>query len=309
MKITTVSTYQYNNKALNPSSVSHKGSFETLNKINPVARKADDYFVRMAKHSTLTFEPIIDSLQNKISQITIKNKKQELLAWDINPNKSNKYILFLHGMAQNITNYQKLYSAILEQNEYGILALEFRGYGLSKDGNVSESNLNSDVKQGFQYLEKEKKINPDNIIVMGHSMGGALAANLASKQSNIKALILICPLSKFDYIGKKFSENTNVGLGIPQKLMKLTNKIKPLKWLYNQKFNTVALIKKIKSPIYLIHSTNDLVTTTAGANRIIEEARENNIPINSFFIERGGHRVDNRKISKVTEILSNLNNN
>ena len=244
MKIGTINHYTYSNSVTNNQNISHKRGVDTLNKVNPIAHYLDDYFTRMAKFSSTKLEPIIDTLVGKIKPINIKNRKINLLAWDINPNCSNKYVLFLHGMSQNISNYQNLYSEIVKDNNWGILALEYRGYGENKFGKVSEDNLNSDVEKGLNFLINDRKIDVKNIVVVGHSMGGSLATGLASKHKDLKALILLCPVTGAKYIGKKFSENNNIGIGIPPKIIKLTEKFKPLQWLYGLKFNTVNKIKK-----------------------------------------------------------------
>ena len=306
MKITPINhayQKQHNNN------VASKGGIERLNVANPIARCAENYFSRMAEISHSKIEPVCTELVDKISICQITNKNKKLLAWDINPKNSNKYILFFHGMAQNISNYQKLYSSIIDQSDFGILALEFRGYGENENlKKVTEDKLNSDTKAGLNYLLKDKKINPKNIILMGHSMGGELAVDLAGKNPDLKALILLSPLTNINYISDKFSENPNVGMGIPSKLKEFTKKFKPLNWLYELKFNSMKKVKKVKSPIYLIHSKNDIVTSLQGAETFTQKAKDNNIPIESFYLANGGHRVDSKKVNLCVDILKRFEN-
>ena len=139
-------------------------------------------------------------------------------------------------------------------------------------------------------------------------MGGELAVDLAGKNPDLKALILLSPLTNINYISDKFSENPNVGMGIPSKLKEFTKKFKPLNWLYELKFNSIKKVKKVKSPIYLIHSKNDIVTGLQGAEAFTQKAKDNNIPIESFYLANGGHRVDSKKVNLCVDILKRFEN-
>ena len=303
--ITPVTTYNSNYKYMPVQHPSHKGGIKSLNAINPIMHYTNDYFVKMAKASTLKFQPIKPTLENVIKHVKIKSGKYELNAWDMNPNNSDKYILFLHGMAQNITDYQDLYESIINQGDFGVLALEYRAYGENTKGKPSEDNLIKDARSGFRFLTNTG-IKPENIILAGHSMGGSLATTLATKQKNIKGLLLICPLTKTEYWGKKFLNNSQLGMGVPYFVQNLTEKITPLKWLHNLTFNSIDKLKDIKCPIYLIHSRNDTVTSLQGARNFVKAAKKNNLDIEYHYPSTGGHKVDSRKIDYITDFLNRL---
>lgn len=303
--ITPVTTYNSNCKSMLTQHPSHKGGIKSLNVVNPIMRYTNDYFVKRAKASTLKFQAIKPSLENVIKHVKIKSGKYDLNAWDMNPNNSDKYILFLHGMAQNITDYQDLYESILNQGNFGVLALEYRAYGENTKGKPTEDNLVKDAKGGFRFLT-DKGIKPENIILAGHSMGGSLATTLATKEKNIKGLLLICPLTKTEYWGKKFINNSQLGLGVPSFVQNFTEKIFPLKWLHNLTFNSIDKLKDIKCPIYLIHSKNDAVTSLQGARNFVKTAKRNKLDVEYHYLSTGGHRVDSGKIAYITEFLSRL---
>ena len=230
MQITTQN--QYN--------TSYKGGLKSLNALNPVSYYANRYFKRSAQISNKNFTPISDSLADKIKQI----KQDRILAWDINPENSKDYIFFLHGMSQNVSNYQAVYETALK-NKKAVFAVEYRSYGENKTAVLSEDRLRNDVEKAYNFLTDKKNIRPENITVVGHSMGGALAANFASKHKDIKALILLSPIRNMVSIGKKFFLNKNIGVGVPPKVNKLTNTIKPLKWLLSLRFNSQKKMKQI----------------------------------------------------------------
>lgn len=297
MRITSVN---YNGN-YNNSRISHTGGFSVLNKFNPISVYSDKYFFRVASLSTDWFEPESKLLRGKIKEVFFK----DISAWDINPESSEKYILFLHGMAQNVSNYQHLYEMILNKKA-GVFALEYRGYGRNGNAKVTEGNLKKDVENGYNYLIKEKGIKPENIIVVGHSMGGALAANLVSKHPQINSLVLVCPITQMTNLGTKFTFHKRLGLGVPSFVDKITNYIRPLKWLYNQRFNSLKKIKKINTPIYYVQSKDDSVTTLAGARKFVKKARSKGVLKDFKNLPKGGHKVDSEKIRVISDFLEQI---
>lgn len=291
MQITTQN--QYN--------TSYKGGLKSLNALNPVSYYANRYFKRSAQISNKNFTPISDSLADKIKQI----KQDRILAWDINPENSKDYVFFLHGMSQNVSNYQPLYETALK-NKKAVFAVEYRSYGENKPAILSEDRLRNDVEKAYKILTEEKNIRPENIIVVGHSMGGALAANFASKHEDIKALILLSPIRNMASIGKKFFLNKNIGVGVPQKVNKLTNTIKPLKWLLSLRFNSQKKMKQINAPTYILQSRNDSVTPLSGARKLVKAAREKGILKDFIIFPLGGHKVDSKKVDALNKILGEI---
>ena len=291
MQITTQN--QYN--------TSYKGGLKSLNALNPVSYYANRYFKRSAQISNKNFTPISDSLADKIKQI----KQDRILAWDINPENSKDYIFFLHGMSQNVSNYQPLYETALK-NKKAVFAVEYRSYGENKPAILSEDRLRNDVEKAYKILTEEKNIRPENIIVVGHSMGGALAANFASKHKDIKALILLSPIRNMASIGKKFFLNKNIGVGVPQKVNKLTNTIKPLKWLLSLRFNSQKKMKQINAQTYILQSRNDSVTPLSGARKLVKAAREKGILKDFIIFPLGGHKVDRKKVEALNKILGEI---
>lgn len=291
MQITTQN--QYN--------TSYKGGLKSLNALNPVSYYANLYFKRSAQISNKNFTPISDSLADKIKQI----KQDRILAWDINPENSKDYVFFLHGMSQNVSNYQPLYETALK-NKKAVFAVEYRSYGENKPAILSEDRLRNDVEKAYKILTEEKNIRPENIIVVGHSMGGALAANFASKHEDIKALILLSPIRNMASIGKKFFLNKNIGVGVPQKVNKLTNTIKPLKWLLSLRFNSQKKMKQINAQTYILQSRNDSVTPLSGARKLVKAAREKGILKDFIIFPLGGHKVDSKKVDALNKILGEI---
>lgn len=300
----TINTYrpQYNYR-YNPS---FQGGLKSLNDLNPISRYSDRYFRRAAQESRKFIKQIIPELKDNLDIIPLRStKKITISAWDIKPNNSDQYVLFLHGMAQNVSNYQNLYKQVNKQN-IGIFAVEYRGYGANHPANFSEDKLRHDVEIAYKYLTEKKGIKPENITVIGHSLGGALATNFASKHPDIKSLILICPIVNAAKIGEKFALNKTLGEGIPPSVKNFTNKIKPLNWLYSLRLSSLLKMKSNKVPTYIIQSKNDVVTPLGSARTLAKVAKRQGVLQDIRVLESGGHMVDSNKVSIIGEFLDRI---
>lgn len=104
---------------------------------------------------------------------------------------SGPAVVLIHGLAGNKHNFAALEKA---------LALNYTVYSLDRPGS-GHSRRNASTDASFSYqaamiLEWMDKIAIESAIVVGHSMGGAIALNLAIQQpSRAIALGLICPLT------------------------------------------------------------------------------------------------------------------
>lgn len=285
----------------NVSQVGYRGGIKSLNKINPASYYYDKYFNKMALNSTKNIIPV----SPKLKYYTRVVRGHNFSGWDINPSESKDYVLFLHGMSQNVSNYQHLYESVMDKN-IGVFALEYRGYGINGEGKISDDKLSKDIERAYQYLTRDRYINPKNITVIGHSMGGALATGFASKHKDLKALILISPVSKISYLGQKFVQNKNLGIGLPEIVQKLVDNVSPVKKLLDMRFNSISNMKKMQVPTYIIQSKNDCVTLKEGTRELIKTARKSGVLKGFKYLALGGHKVDSGKVKTVSDLLDDI---
>jgi pimeloyl-ACP methyl ester carboxylesterase len=96
-------------------------------------------------------------------------------------------ILCLHAMSSSIKDFTILFDSLVKN--YRIIAVDFPGHGKSDAYSdiVASRNYKKIIAQFIWQL------NLKNIIIVGNSIGGAVAIRLANKNSNIKALVLSNP--------------------------------------------------------------------------------------------------------------------
>ena len=111
-----------------------------------------------------------------------------LHGWYVPCEKPSAVVLFCHGNGGNLTHRIDLMQAM--QNYVGatILAFDYRGYGRS-EGSPHEAGVLADARAARAWLAKRAGIAERDIVMMGESLGGAVAVDLAARDG-ARALIL-----------------------------------------------------------------------------------------------------------------------
>jgi hypothetical protein len=188
----------------------------------------------------------------------------KLNAWWIPNPDARATLLFLHGNAGNISH--RLDSINIFYNlGLSVLIIDYRGYGKST-GAPSEQGTYIDAETAWDYLTKERNINPDNIIIFGRSLGGAVAIWLAEKHHSA-GLIVESSFTSIADIGKHYYPYL------------------PTSLLARIKYPSKNRISNVKSPVLIIHSANDEIIPYKYGQQLFEIA---NNP-KSFLTIHGGH--------------------
>ncbi len=104
----------------------------------------------------------------------------KLHGWYVKGSTDNT-VLWLHGNAGNISDRVEILVSMTQNLGVSSLLLDFRGYGKST-GRPSEKGLYSDAEAAFNWLLKEKKTDAGSVIAYGHSLGSAVAVDLAVRE-------------------------------------------------------------------------------------------------------------------------------
>ncbi len=183
--------------------------------------------------------------------------------WFIPEKNSDKALLFLHGNGGNIS-HRKESVEIFNRLGLNVFIIDYRGYGIS-EGSPDEKGLYLDAQIAWDYLIK-KGFDKTKIIIFGRSLGGAIAINLASK---VKPGALI--------IESTFSSARDMG----QSIFPLLSRV----LIFRYSFNSGELIKKINSPLLVIHSPDDEIIPFKLGKKVFDAANEPK----SFFSLQGDH--------------------
>jgi pimeloyl-ACP methyl ester carboxylesterase len=132
--------------------------------------------------------------QNKISDVLNYSEKVEKISIAseeiayVDKGSGVKTLLFIHGLSSNLEAWKKNIGQL--QDKYRCIAVDLPGYGKSSRNSPSYSL--SDYSQFIKDFIKKKEL--ENVILVGHSMGGQIAVHsLLSSQDLFDKLILIAP--------------------------------------------------------------------------------------------------------------------
>ena len=104
---------------------------------------------------------------------------QTLDAWFIPSRNERGVVLFFHGNAGNISH--RLESiGIFHRLGLLVLILDYRGYGRST-GSPSEEGTYRDALAAWEWLTGDRGVPPGRVVLFGRSLGGAVAAWLATR--------------------------------------------------------------------------------------------------------------------------------
>lgn len=170
-----------------------------------------------------------------------KSSADKLFGWWI-PAQGNKIgtILYLHGYSENIGKNLDPADR-LSQLGFDLLLIDYRGYGKSIGEFPFERQLYADAQVAWDYLVKTRKIDPQNIIIYGHSMGGAIAIDLATRQPQASSLIVQSSFTSMSAMTDRY----------------WWLKFLPIKLLLTQKFDSLTKVRSLKLPVLYIHGTAD----------------------------------------------------
>ncbi|PHX45414.1 alpha/beta hydrolase, partial [Pseudomonas sp. NZIPFR-PS5] len=158
--------------------------------------------------------------------------------WWASDKKDAPAILYLHGSRWNLTG-QLFRIEQLRALGFSILAIDYRGFGQSKGQLPSEASVYEDARIAWERL-KQIQPDPQKRLIYGHSLGGAVAVDLAAELGRdaqkgdgpIQARGLI--------IESTFTNLADVASSVASKRTSL-----PVRWLVSQKFDSIDKIADV----------------------------------------------------------------
>ncbi|KAB8332499.1 lysophospholipase [Scytonema tolypothrichoides VB-61278] len=170
-------------------------------------------------------------------------KVEQIHGWWIEANQPNgKVLLYLHGNSVNI-GANVAHAHRFHQLGFSVLLIDYRGYGRSEGAFPNESQVYQDAATAWDYLVYQQQIPPSKIFIYGHSLGGAVAIDLALKQPNAAGLVVE---SSFTSIRKVLAYRNNF-------------RMFPVDMILKQHFDSIRKVPNLKIPVLFIHGTDDVI--------------------------------------------------
>ena len=177
-------------------------------------------------------------------------------------------LLYLHGNAGNVSaNADQVQR--LARTGLSIFIFDYRGYGESTGGPPRERLVYEDAERAWTYLVRERRIPPSAVVIYGHSMGGAIAIDLASRHPDAGGLITE---STFPSVIDVADRTLFAWL--------------PLRLIVTERFDAASRIRAIHVPKLIVHGDADPMIPVPLARRLYDAAAD---PKELAVIPGGGH--------------------
>ena len=193
--------------------------------------------------------------------------------WWPAPRKDAPALLYLHGSRWNLTG-QLFRIEQLHAMGFSVLAVDYRGFGQSRGPLPSERSVYEDALIAWEHL---LRLQPEasKRFIYGHSLGGAVAVNLAHElageaQSPQAAGLIV--ESSFTNLGDVATAVSNTSL--------------PVRWLLSQEFDSLSKIGEVGIPLLIAHGRDDRYVPARFSEALFDAASE---PKQLLLIDGANH--------------------
>ena len=190
--------------------------------------------------------------------------------WLPDADKNAPTLIYFHGTFRTLSeNWHKIEA--LRQAGFTVLAVEYRGWGLSSSIIPSEQTILQDAAVAWTELQRREP-RASQRVLYGHSMGSGVAVDLASRlhgTADYGALILESAFTSFADVAHE--------AGFFARL---------LAWFTHEKFASIDKIAQIHSPLLMLHGSLDTTIPIKLGKRLFAAA---NSPKEWLTIEGGAH--------------------
>ncbi|HEX6250301.1 MAG TPA: alpha/beta hydrolase, partial [Gemmatimonadaceae bacterium] len=178
-------------------------------------------------------------------------------------------VLAFHGNADLAAWQIPWAEAIAGRTGYAVFLAEYRGY-MGLPGRPTYRGLRLDAHAAHDYLTGELGVESKQIVVFGHSLGSAVAAELAAERPP-RALLLQSPFTSSHDLARRL-----VTLPIAS-VLRLVSRVP---------YDTRARVEDLEAPVWVIHGARDMVIPVRMGRAVHEAGRRKG---GLVIVETAGH--------------------
>ncbi|MGH8727112.1 MAG: alpha/beta hydrolase [Burkholderiales bacterium] len=161
-----------------------------------------------------------------------------------------RVLLFLHGNSGNIS--KNLPRAVrFNRLGFSVLMVDYRGFGSSSAEGPNETRVYEDAEAAYWFL-RNQGVPAQDIFIYGHSLGGAIAVELAARVHHAAGLILESTFTSLADVARE---------RLP---------FVPVDRFLRQRFDSLSKIGALSLPVLLIHGTSDRKIPFQMSERLFE---------------------------------------
>ncbi|HUP42075.1 MAG TPA: alpha/beta hydrolase, partial [Thermoanaerobaculia bacterium] len=189
----------------------------------------------------------------------------DLHGWWIGHPSAEGTLLYCHGSSGSIAQRVGVLRHLAELR-LNLFAFDYRGYGRS-GGVPSERGLYADARAAYDHLVAERGSAAGEILLFGHSLGGAVAIETA-RQRPAAGLV----------VQSSFTDLKEMARALYPQV--------PLHWITRNQFRSIEKVAELTLPKLFVHGVEDRTVPLAVGRRLYEAAAP---PKELYLVERAGH--------------------
>ncbi len=179
-------------------------------------------------------------------------------------------LLYLHGARYDVRGSAPRMRR-LHALGFSVLGVDYRGFGRSTAALPSEALAAEDARAAWDWLAQRHP--QARRFIFGHSLGGAIAVNLASRVGDEAGVIVEGSFTSIPDVVSTFRWGWL-----------------PLSPLISQRFDAAARVAEVGSPLLVVHGSQDSLIPPRLGRQLYERARE---PKRFVLVEGGSHHNTN----------------
>lgn len=186
--------------------------------------------------------------------------------WLNGPSATAPVLLYLHGARWNVTGSTARMRRMQELG-FAVLAVDYQGFGQSSEGLPSEVSARADARAAWDWLAQKYPDRPR--FIFGHSLGGAIAIDLATQVQDARGVIVEGTFTRIADVVRTFRWGWL-----------------PFQPFITQPFDSVDKVAQLHAPLLVVHGSADQLIPSALGQRLYEAAT---VPKRWVLVNGGTH--------------------
>ncbi len=172
-------------------------------------------------------------------------RREWVHGWFLPNDRHAPVVLLLHGTGRTIAGMVHVAAAI-HQAGAAVLMIDYRGLGKSSRGPLTEARMYEDAEAAWHELRWHQP-DPALRLVYGHSLGGAIALELAARYPDVNGVVVeaaptsIAALLRDSWVARLY----------------------PVDAMLDGRFDAAAKVRRVGAPLLVIHGKRDAIVPTA----------------------------------------------
>ena len=179
-----------------------------------------------------------------------------LHGWLVEAPQPRAHVLLFHGNGEHVADLAELLRYLRDVQHVSVFAIDYRCYGRSA-GKPNEKGVIEDGHAAHDWLRVNAGLKPEDIVLMGRSLGAAVAIDVASVHG-ARGLIM----------EGSFTTMPDAASHIYPFI--------PVRWLMRNRYDSIDKITRYHGPLLQIHGIDDEIVPVALGEKLFAAAPSEN---------------------------------